>query len=179
MRIKRDIINKLKEWKDAEKRKPILLKGARQIGKTWAMEEFGREYFDYTAKFDFDRQKELQSAFTVSKEPARIIKELALYSQVPLVPGKTLLIFDEIQECEEALNSLKYFFEDAPEWHIIAAGSLLGVAVKRRRMTVPVGKVQVVRMYPITFKEFLRASDAQTFNFIDIEGDLSPEYFCD
>ena len=107
MRIKRDIINKFKEWKDAEKHKPILLKGARQIGKTWAMEEFGRECFDYTAKFDFDRQKELLSAFTVSKEPARIIKELALYCQVPLVPGKTLLIFDEIQECEEALNSLK------------------------------------------------------------------------
>lgn len=88
------------------------------------------------AKFDFDRQRELQSAFAVSKEPTRIIKELALYSQVPLIPGKTLLIFDEIQECEEALNSLKYFCEDAPEWHIIAAGSLLGVAVKKRRMTV-------------------------------------------
>ena len=167
MRIKRDIINKFKEWKDAEKRKPILLKGARQIGKTWAMEEFGKEFFEYTAKFDFDRQKELQSAFTVSKEPARIIKELALYSQVPLVPGKTLLIFDEIQECEEALNSLKYFCEDAPEWHIIAAGSLLGVAVKRRRMTVPVGKVQMMRMYPITFKEYLRASDIHTFNFVE------------
>ena len=143
------------------------MKGARQIGKTWAMEEFGRECFDYTAKFDFDRQKELLSAFTVSKEPARIIKELALYSQVPLVPGKTLLIFDEIQECEETLNSLKYFCEDAPEWHIIAAGSLLGVAVKRRSMTVPVGKVLVMRMYPITFKEYLRASDFQTFNFVE------------
>ena len=167
MRIKRDIINKFKEWKDAEKHKPILVKGARQIGKTWAMEEFGRECFDYTAKFDFDRQKELLSAFTESKEPARIIKELALYSRVPLVPGKTLLIFDEIQECEETLNSLKYFCEDAPEWHIIAAGSLLGVAVKRRSMTVPVGKVLVMRMYPITFKEYLRASDFQTFNFVE------------
>ena len=152
MKIKRDIVNKFKEWKDAAKHKPILLKGARQIGKTWAMEEFGKECFDYTAKFDFDRQKELLSAFTVSKEPARIIKELSLYSPVPLVPGKTLLIFDEIQECEEALNSLKYFCEEAPEWHIIAAGSLLGVAVKRRRMTVPVGKVQVMRMYPITLR---------------------------
>ena len=90
MKIKRDIVNKFKEWKDAAKHKPILLKGARQIGKTWAMEEFGKECFDYTAKFDFDRQKELLSAFTVSKEPARIIKELSLYSPVPLVPGKTL-----------------------------------------------------------------------------------------
>lgn len=103
----------------------------------------------------------------MSKEPARIIKELSLYSEVPLVAGKTLLIFDEIQECEEALNSLKYFCEDAPEWHIIAAGSLLGVAVKRRRMTVPVGKVQIMRMYPITFKEYLRASDKQTFDFVE------------
>ena len=88
MRIKRDIIDKFKDWKDAEKHKPILLKGARQIGKTWAMEEFGRECFDYTAKFDFDRQKELLSAFTVSKEPSRIIKELALYSPVPLKIGR-------------------------------------------------------------------------------------------
>lgn len=85
MRIKRDIIDKFKDWKDAEKHKPILLKGARQIGKTWAMEEFGRECFDYTAKFDFDRQKELLSAFTVSKEPSRIIKELALYSNTLLI----------------------------------------------------------------------------------------------
>ena len=85
MRIARDIINKFKEWKNAERHKPILLKGARQIGKTWAMEEFGKECFDYVAKFDFDRQRELLSAFAVSKEPARIIKELALYSQVPLV----------------------------------------------------------------------------------------------
>lgn len=167
MKIKREIIKKLKDWKVAEKRKPVLLKGARQIGKTWVMEEFGKECFEYTAKFDFDRQKELQSAFAVSKEPARIIKELTLYSDVPLVPGKTLIIFDEIQECEEALNSLKYFCEDAPEWHIIAAGSLLGVAVKRRKMTVPVGKVQMMRMYPITFKEYLRACDPSTFNFIE------------
>ena len=138
MRIEREIIKRFKDWKNGERHKPILLKGARQIGKTWAMEEFGKECFEYTAKFDFDRQKELRSAFSVSKEPVRIIKELSLYSEVPLVLGKTLLIFDEIQECEEALNSLKYFCEDASEWHIIAAGSLLGVAVKKRRMTVPV-----------------------------------------
>ena len=150
MKIKRDIIKQFKEWKKAERHKPILLKGARQIGKTWAMEQFGKDCFEYTAKFDFDKQQELKSVFAISKEPVRIIKELSLYSEVPLIPGKTLLVFDEIQECEEALNSLKYFCEDAPEWHIIAAGSLLGVAVKRRRMTVPVGKVQMMRMYPIT-----------------------------
>lgn len=167
MRVERQITERLKAWKDAPKRKPILLKGARQIGKTWAMEQFGREYFDYTAKFDFDRQPEAKQAFAVSKEPARIIKELTLYCDVPLIEGKTLLIFDEIQECEEALNSLKYFCEDAPGWHIIAAGSLLGVAVKRRRMTVPVGKVDIIRMYPISFREFLRASDSATYDYIE------------
>ncbi len=167
MKIERDIIRRFKEWKAAETHKPILLKGARQIGKTWAMEEFGRECFEHTAKFDFDRQSELRSVFETSKEPSRIIKELALYCNAPLVPGKTLIIFDEIQECEEALNSLKYFCEDAPEWHIIAAGSLLGVAVKRRRMTVPVGKVQVMRMYPISFKEYLQACDSATFSYVE------------
>lgn len=167
MKIERDIIKQFKEWKKAEKHKPILLRGARQIGKTWAMEQFGRECFEYTARFDFDRQQELKSVFAASKEPSRIIKELSLYSDVPLVPGKTLLIFDEIQECEEALNALKYFCEDAPEWHIIAAGSLLGVAVKRRRMTVPVGKVQMIRMYPITFKEYLRAGAPSTYKYIE------------
>ena len=109
MKIERQIISRFKAWKDAPKRKPILLKGARQIGKTWAMERFGAECFEHTAKFDFDRQPELRSAFVVSKEPARIIKELTLYCDVPLIEGKTLLIFDEIQECEEALNALKYF----------------------------------------------------------------------
>ena len=166
MKIKREIIQQFKEWKKADTHKPILLKGARQIGKTWAMEAFGKECFEYTAKFDFDRQPELKSAFAVSKEPSRIINELSLYSEAPLIPGKTLLIFDEIQECEEALNALKYFCEDAPEWHIIAAGSLLGVAVKRRRMTVPVGKVQMMKMFPITFKEFLQSSDPSTYEYL-------------
>lgn len=117
--------------------------------------------------FDFDRQPELKSVFQVSKSPERIVKELALYSNVPLTAGKTLLIFDEIQECEEALNSLKYFCEEALQYHIIAAGSLLGVAVKKRRMTVLVGKVQMMRMYPVSFREFLRISDEQTFQYVD------------
>lgn len=167
MEIRRFIVDELKQWKDSQNRKPILLKGARQIGKTWAMETFGKECFDYCAKFDFDRQQELKSVFQTSKSPERILKELALYCDVPLVAGKTLIIFDEIQECEEALNSLKYFYEDASQYHIIAAGSLLGVAVKKRRMTVPVGKVHILRMYPITFKEFLYSSDKKTFDYID------------
>ena len=167
MRISRDIISTFKEWKDAPMRKPILLQGARQIGKTWAMETFGKESFEYCAKFDFDRQEELKSVFQNTKMPERIIKELALFCDVPIIAGKTLIIFDEIQECEEALNCLKYFCEDAPEYHIMAAGSLLGVAVKKRRMTVPVGKVRVVRMYPLSFKEFLRASDIHAYEYIE------------
>jgi len=131
------------------------------------MEHFGQECFEYYAKFDFDRQPELKSVFQTSKQPDRIIRELALYCDVPLIAGKTLIIFDEIQECEEALNSLKYFYEDAPQYHIIAAGSLLGVAVRKRHMAVPVGKLNIMRMYPVTFREFLRHSDPQTFGYVD------------
>ena len=167
MKIERDIIQSFKQWKDAPDRKPILLKGARQIGKTWAMEAFGKKYFDHCVKFDFDRQPELKSVFQTTKSPDRLLKELALYCDPPIIPGKTLIIFDEIQECEEALNSLKYFCEDAPQYHVMAAGSLLGVAVKKRKMTVPVGKVKVMKMFPVTFREFLRASDPKTFEFID------------
>ena len=167
MKIKRDIINDFMRWKDEKHRKPILLTGARQIGKTWAMLEFGKECFDYFALFDFDRHPELKSVFQTSKDPYRIIKDLALYCDVPLLEGKTLLIFDEIQECEEALNSLKYFCEDAPQYHVMAAGSMLGVAVKHRRMTVPVGKVRVMRMQPISFKEFLAVSDEETYSYIE------------
>ena len=173
MEIRRDIIDTLRRWKEKTDRKPILLKGARQIGKTWAMEAFGKEEFDYCAKFDFDRQPELRSVFQTSKSPERILKELSLYTEVPIVAGKTLIIFDEIQECEEALNSLKYFYEDAPAYHVIAAGSLLGVAVKRRSMTVPVGKVSIMRMYPITFREFLRAADEKTFSYVENLHDAS------
>ena len=167
MRIERDIINQFKAWKEAPDRKPILLKGARQIGKTWAMETFGRESFKYCVKFDFDRQPELKSVFQTSKDPQRLIKELTLYCEQPIIAGDTLIIFDEIQECEEALNSLKYFCDEAPQYHIIAAGSLLGVSVRRRRMTVPVGKVRIINMFPVTFKEFLRASDLRTYECID------------
>lgn len=167
MKIKRDIIDIFRNWKDCSDRKPLLLMGARQIGKTWAAETFGSECFEYTATFNFDKQPEIKTAFQTSKDPERIIRELVPYSNVPLIAGKTLLIFDEIQECEEALNSLKYFCEDAPAYHIIAAGSLLGVAVRKRKMTVPVGKVKVIRMHPISFMEFLRASDEKTFEYVN------------
>lgn len=167
MKIERDIINLFKAWKEAPDRKPILLKGARQIGKTWAMESFGKECFKYCVKFDFDRQPELKSLFEITKDPKRLIKELTLYCEQPIIAGETLVIFDEIQECEEAFNSLKYFCDETPQYHIIAAGSLLGVAVKKRRMTVPVGKVKIINMFPVTFKEFLRASDVRTYEYIN------------
>lgn len=166
MEIQREIVHFFKSWKDSEDRKPILLMGARQIGKTWAIESFGRECFEYTAVFNFDKQPEVKSVFQTSKDPERILRELVLYCDVPLVAGKTLLVFDEIQECEEALNSLKYFCEDAPAYHVVAAGSLLGVAVRKRKMTVPVGKVKVVRMFPVSFMEFLREADSKVFDYV-------------
>ena len=109
----------------------------------------------------------MKSVFQATKDPKRLVKELALYCDQPIIAGETLMIFDEIQECEEAINSLKYFCDEAPQYHIIAAGSLLGVAVKRRKMTVPVGKVKIIDMFPVTFKEFLRASDTRTYDYIE------------
>lgn len=167
MVIARDILETFKKWKESKGRKPILIEGARQIGKTWVMEEFGRQCYEHYAKFDFDEQQELVSVFQMTKDPHRIIKELELFADVPLQPEKTLIIFDEIQECEEALNSLKYFCENAPEYHIIAAGSLLGVAVKKKHMKMPVGKVSVFRMYPLTFREFLRAAEPALFEYAE------------
>lgn len=159
MKIERDIISQLAEWKDASIHKPVLIKGARQIGKTWVMHEFGRRCFKHVAEFNFDRVDELHSIFAGNKDINRIIKELSAISDVPIIPGETLIIFDEIQESEHALNCLKYFCEDAPEYHVVAAGSLLGVAVRKKSMTVPVGKVRIMRMYPMSFSEYLRAAD--------------------
>ena len=167
MIITRDILEAFKKWKTSTDRKPILIKGARQIGKTWVMEEFGRQCYEHYVKFDFDEQQELASVFQATKDPRRIIKELELFCDVPLLPENTLIIFDEIQECEEALNSLKYFFENAPEYHIVAAGSLLGVAVKKKHMKMPVGKVNVFRMFPLTFREFLRAANPKLYEYAD------------
>jgi len=167
MKIQRDILEQLRQWKDRDERKPILLKGARQTGKTWVMEEFGKENFEYVATFNFDKTEELAAIFEKTKDITRILKELTLFTNVPIEPGKTLLIFDEIQACEGALNSLKYFAEDAPQYHIIAAGSLLGVAIKKKKMSVPVGKVEILKMYPVTFKEFLYTSDPKIYTFLE------------
>jgi predicted AAA+ superfamily ATPase len=138
------------------------------------MEEFGKECFDYVAEFNFDKTTELASIFEKTKDIQRILKELTLFTNVPIEPGKTLIIFDEIQACEGALNSLKYFCEDAPQYHLIAAGSLLGVAIRKKKMSVPVGKVQILLTHPITFKEFLRASDFQTFTYVNSLNQIEP-----
>ena len=165
--MEREIFGKLRQWKDRPNRKPLLLQGARQIGKTWIMREFGKREFEYVAEFNIDEMKELKQVFARSKDPKRLIAELSLYTDVPIQPGKTLIIIDEIQESEDALNSLKYFAEKAPEYSIIAAGSLLGVAVRKKNMTVPVGKVHIIKMFPLTFREFLHEADIKTYQYLD------------
>ena len=169
MVITREIISKLEVWKNDADRSPLIVQGARQIGKSWAVAEFGRTSYKYTAIFNFDKQEELKSIFEKTKDVKRILSELSLYTDVPLVESETLIFFDEIQDCKAALNYLKYFKEDAPGYHVIAAGSLLGVAVNRKTKnrdlsddsvnTFPVGKVSFLEMYPVTFREFLRMSD--------------------
>ncbi len=165
--IERDVTQQLLAWKNSSDRKPLIVRGARQIGKSWAVEDFGRRYYEHLAVFNFDRKRELAEVFEKTKEPSRLIHELAFFTEVPLLPEKTLLFFDEIQECKEALNALKYFCEDAPEYHIIAAGSLLGVAINEGNFSFPVGKVNFLQMFPVSFKEYLRAADAVLFRQLD------------
>ncbi len=172
MIIERDILKKLDEWKSTADRKPLIVQGARQIGKSWAVEEFGRRRFKHVAVFNFDKKKELKGVFSQTKDIKRLLGELELYTTVPIIAGETLLFFDEIQDCKEALNTLKYFREDAPEYDVIAAGSLLGVATKRKKKksdgdsdedeadnTFPVGMVSFLDMYPVTFREYLRMAN--------------------
>lgn len=165
--IKRDIVQKLQQWKEREDRKPLIVQGARQIGKTTAIRMFARECYAFLAEFNFDKNRELGTLFAQTKDPKRLLQGLAFFTDAPLLPGKTLLFFDEIQECEEALNALKYFEEDAPEYHIVAAGSLLGVALSRTGATFPVGKVNYLHMYPVTFREYLQAADGKLFRYAE------------
>ena len=174
MEFRRDIIDRLVEWKNSDIHKPVLLQGARQIGKSWLMKKFGEEYFDHVATFNFDNQEGLTALFERIKDVKRILKELELYTDVPIEAGKTLIVFDEIQESDYALNSLKYFCEELPSYHIIAAGSLMGVAVRKKRMQVPVGKVNIMQMYPLTFREFLRAADLKTWQYVETLSRVEP-----
>lgn len=162
--MKRNAIKQLLAWKNSTDRKPLVLKGARQVGKTWLMEEFGRLYYDDTFYFNFDEEDELQSVFKTNKNSHRIIELLGMIKGKKILPEKHLIIFDEVQECSEALNSLKYFCEKANEYHIISAGSLLGTLLAKPK-SYPVGKVNLLNISPMTFDEFLAASDEGLYSY--------------
>ena len=162
--MKRNAINELIKWKSDPDRKPLVLKGARQVGKTWLMKEFGHTNYENTAYFNFEESDELKTIFQTNKNPQRIIDILSLISNCKITPGKTLIIFDEIQECPQALNSLKYFKENANQYHVIAAGSLLGTLLSEP-MSYPVGMVNLLHVYPLTFDEFLSAVNENLFNY--------------
>ena len=166
--MQRFILKKLIEWKESKYRKPLILKGARQVGKTYILKQFGKENYEGVAYFNFDHDEDLYNLFENTKDPKRILEQLAFIYGKAIIPGKTLIIFDEIQECPNALNSLKYFYEEANEYHIACAGSLLGIRLSHT--SFPVGKVDFLNMYPMTFSEFLIADNAQ--NLVDYMNSL-------
>lgn len=162
--MKRNAIQNLLAWKSAPDRKPLVLKGARQVGKTWLMKEFGETCYEQYVYFNFDEEEALGSIFKSNKNPHRILELLSLISGEKILPEKTLIIFDEIQECPKALNALKYFKEKANEYHIIAAGSLLGTLLAKPK-SYPVGMVNLLDIYPLTFDEFLEAVDFPLYQY--------------
>lgn len=160
--MERDIMKRLVAWKDSPDRKPLLVTGVRQCGKTYILKEFGSRYFEDTAYFYFEGNRGLASVFEYDLDPVRILRELgSVVRGQEIIPGKTLIIFDEIQACPKAVTSLKYFCENMKEIPIVCAGSLLGISVKRDGISFPVGKVDRLQMYPMTFAEFLRADGGQ------------------
>jgi len=173
MEIQRDILSALIVWQASKNRKPLILQGARQVGKTWTLKQFGKLYFENVAYFNFDEQLELKQYFEQTKDVKRLLTNLSLVSGKPILAEKTLIIFDEIQECNEALNSLKYFNENTPEYAIVCAGSLLGVALNRG-VSFPVGKVDFLTAYPLSFMEFLSASDLKLADYLRSKNDLDP-----
>ena len=150
----RTAIEKMKKWKDSRFRKPLIIEGARQVGKTWLMKEFGRQFYQKTVYVNFDSNKQMKDLFISSLDIEKIIMGLEIYSDMSISPENTLIIFDEVQEVPEALKSLKYFYENAPQYHIMCAGSLLGIAL-HNGTSFPVGKVDFLRLYPLLFDEFL------------------------
>ena len=164
--MRRTAMEKLVAWKSSDERKPMVLKGARQVGKTWLMKEFGRNYYKSFVYFNFDEEDELKSIFETNKNPQRIIELLSMIAGEKIYPEDTLIIFDEVQECPEALNALKYFKEKANEYHVIAAGSLLGTLLAKPK-SYPVGMVNLLDIFPLTFEEFLEATDAPLFAYYE------------
>lgn len=155
--MERKLMDRLRAWKENPRRMPLLLDGARQVGKTYTALTFGKEQYKNTVYFNMEDSSEIQAIFERDFNIGRLIRELSVKAGATIFPGDTLIIFDEIQACERALTSLKYFCENGPEYHIIAAGSLLGVALKRERFSFPVGKVDRLTLYPLDFEEFLWA----------------------
>lgn len=162
--MQRFITEELIKWKNSKDRKPLILKGARQVGKTYILKDFGSRYYDNVAYFNFDHDDGLASLFLNTKDPKRIIEQLSLVNGKKINPVSTLIIFDEIQECPNALNSLKYFCEEAREYHVVCAGSLLGIRLSKT--SFPVGKVDFLNLYPMTFSEFLIADDSE--NLVEV-----------
>lgn len=155
--VYRKVTQYLLEWKDSPHRKPLILQGARQVGKTYALLEFGKEHYENVAYFNFETNPSLIKTFEESIEPSYLVPILSRLAGQTIVREKTLVVFDEVQLCERALTSLKYFCEMAPEYHMIACGSLLGVAVNRQQFSFPVGKVDIKTLYPMDMEEFLIA----------------------
>lgn len=153
----REILEDLKEWKDNPGRKPLLLTGVRQCGKTYIIEEFARENFKSYVRINFEESEKLSSIFDYDFDVIRIVAELEMNCRTKIVPGETCVFFDEIQECPRAITSLKYFCENMRELHLICAGSLLGVAIKKQQLSFPVGKVNRLELHPMDFREFVIA----------------------
>lgn len=177
--MKRLILQELIKWKTSKYRKPLILKGVRQVGKTWVLKEFGRTEYSNTAYFNFDEHYEYKQFFETTKDVERILQNLMMVSGQTIKAEETLIILDEIQECPEALNTLKYFCENHPEYHVVCAGSLLGIALSKPS-SFPVGKVNFLEIRPMNFKEFLLANgDDNLVNYMDSVNviDTIPEAF--
>ena len=151
--MQRLIIEQLKQWKCSDYRKPLIVQGVRQVGKTWILREFGARCYEHVAYFNFEENEDFRQFFKLSKDPHRILQNLRIASNQIINADNTLIIFDEIQDCPELITSLKYFYENAPEYHVVCAGSLLGIALAKP-LSFPVGKVNMMYMYPMTFTEF-------------------------
>lgn len=164
--MKRNAMQSLINWKNDPERKPLILRGARQVGKTWLMKEFGQTCYANYVYFNFDEEDELKSIFQANKNPHRIIELLSMISGEKIQPGETLILFDEIQECPEALNTLKYFKEKANQYHVVSAGSLLGTILAQPK-SYPVGMVNLLDIFPLTFDEFLEATDPALYTYYD------------
>lgn len=172
--MERLAMQQLLDWKKSPYRKPLIVQGVRQVGKTWLLKEFGRRHYDNVAYFSFDENPEYSDFFSTTKDVKRIIPNLSMAGGQKIESGETLIIFDEIQDCPEVINSLKYFCENAPEYHVVSAGSLLGIALAKPS-SFPVGKVDFLNMYPMTFQEFLMATGSNNLaDYLNKIDELAP-----